>query len=104
MEFVFYVATALAAFIVGTFEGPHIVAWFKSLNASRAVKAAQALIAKAEADAAALEAARKVVATKSITAGLSAAAVAALPTGPTGTSKITGTVGVVAVTGAAGPV
>ena len=62
MEFVFYVATAIAAFIVGTFEGPKIIAWFKAHSAAKAVTAAQALIAKAEADAAALVAAKKVVA------------------------------------------
>ena len=86
----FYVLVAIAviaAFVAGAIEGPTLQTWLKNLSASRAVKAAQAVIAKAEADAKALEAAHAVVAKAQTTATVSAAAVpaaAAVVAGVTG--------------------
>lgn len=51
-----------SGYIVGTKGVPATVAWFKTLESKRAVTAAKALVAKAEADAKALEAAKAVVA------------------------------------------
>ena len=57
------IAVALvAAFVAGALEGPTLQGWLKSWSAARALKAAQAVIAKAEADAKALEAAKATVA------------------------------------------
>jgi len=63
MVYVLVAIAVIAAFVAGALEGPTLQGWLKNLSASRAVKAAQAVIAKAEADAKALEAARKTVAT-----------------------------------------
>lgn len=67
------------AFVAGAYVWPHLSTLWTSFTASRAVAAAQALIAKAEADAKALEAAKATVA--------AAAPVAPVPTatGATGT-------------------
>lgn len=58
------IVTHLAAVGAGVFAGPHITTWVSGLSASRAVANAKALVAKAEADAKALEAAKKVVASQ----------------------------------------
>ena len=42
MEVLFAVAIAVAAFVLGTFEGPKIVAWVKGLSAAKALKNAKA--------------------------------------------------------------
>jgi hypothetical protein len=56
------VVTHILAAIGGAYAGPHIATIYTSWSGSRAVKAAQALVAKVEADAKALEAAKAVVA------------------------------------------
>ena len=68
----------VAALGAGVFFSPKIEAWFASWTAAKALKDAQSIIAKVEADAKALEAARKVVAAAPKTAAPTAAA------GPTG--------------------
>ena len=65
----------LAVGAAGIFAGPKLEAWFASLAAGKALKSAQAIVAKAEADAKALAAAR---------AAIVAAHVATGATGPTG--------------------
>jgi hypothetical protein len=77
MAFVVVLVAVVVAFGIGVFEGPTVTKWYASWSNGRAIKAAQALVAKAEADAKALEAARKVVA---------AQPAKATPTGPTGTT------------------
>lgn len=64
MWYLFVAIALVAAFVAGTFEGPTVEKWFANWKQSRAVKAAQAVIAKAEADVKALEAAKAVVAAK----------------------------------------
>lgn len=59
---IFDVAIFAAGYVIGTKGVPATVAWFKTLESKRAVTAAKALVAKAEADAKALEAAKAVVA------------------------------------------
>ena len=56
------VATHIVAAVGGAYAGPHVATIYTSWSGSRAVKAAQALVAKAEADAKALETAKAVVA------------------------------------------
>lgn len=70
------VATHVAAAGVGVYAGPHVATLLAAWKGSRAVKNAAALVAKAEADAAALAAARAVV----------AAAPKPAATGPTGSA------------------
>ena len=69
------VVAALAGLVVGAYEGPTLTKWYAAWKASKALADAKAIIAKAEADAAALEAAHKAVA---------AAPKPVAPTGPTG--------------------
>lgn len=69
MSVLVLVATHVLAAAAGAFAWPHVSTLFAGWSAGRAVKAAEALIAKAEADAKALEAARKVVATKPVAIG-----------------------------------
>lgn len=73
-----------AVLAFGTFEGPKVVAFVGGLvakfQASRAVKNAEALVAAAEANAKALEAAKKLVASTPVAAA----------TGPSGTTGATG--------------
>ncbi len=83
----FYILVAIAlvaAFVAGTFEGPRVEAWLKTWSAARALKAAQALVAKAEADAKALAAARATVATAPKPAPVIVPAGAVGATGPMG--------------------
>lgn len=54
-----------AGFVVRHFI-PLLVAWFKSHAASKALADAKALVAKAEADAAALDSAKKLVAAQPV--------------------------------------
>ena len=75
------VATHVAAAGVGVYAGPHVATLLAAWKGSRAVKNAAALVAKAEADAAALSAARKVVASQPKPAPIGAVGAA---TGPTG--------------------
>jgi hypothetical protein len=56
------VASHAAAAGLGVYAGPHVATLVAAWKGSRAVKTAAALVAKAEADAKALEAARAVVA------------------------------------------
>ena len=56
------VATHVVAAGAGAFGWPHVSTLVTSFKATRAVSAAKALVAKAEADAKALEAAKAVVA------------------------------------------
>lgn len=56
------IITHVAAAVGGAYAGPHITTLYTSWSGSRAIKAAQALVAKVEADAKALEAAKAVVA------------------------------------------
>jgi len=74
MWLVLTVVAVIAAFVAGAFEGPTVQGWLKSWSASRALSAAQKVVANAEATAAALEAARKTIAAAPKTAA----------TGPTG--------------------
>lgn len=62
MLYILFAIGFVASFIAGTLEGPRVEAWLKTWSAARALKAAQAVIAKAEADAKALEAAKATVA------------------------------------------
>ena len=76
LTIVSHLAVLAAGGVAGAFAWPHVSTLWASWSASKAVTAAKALIAKAEADAKALEAAKAVVA---------AAPVAAKPvTGATG--------------------
>ena len=74
----------VAAFVAGALEGPRVEGWLKTWSAARALKAAQALVAKAEADAKALEAARAAVATAPKPAPVIVPAGAVGATGPMG--------------------
>ena len=82
MFYVLFAVAIVAAFVAGALEGPQLQSWLKNLSASRAMKAAQGIVAKAEADAKALEAARAAVAKAKVAAA--ASAVAAAVAGPTG--------------------
>lgn len=75
MFFIVLIAVAVS-FGLGVYLGPKVTALYASWSNSRAVKTAQALVAKADADVAALAAARKVV----------AAQPKATPSGPMGTT------------------
>lgn len=55
------IVTHVAAAVGGAYAGPHIATIYTSWSGSRAVKAAQALVAKVEADAKALEAAKVII-------------------------------------------
>jgi len=67
MIYALFAVALVAAFVAGTFEGPRVEAWLKTWSTARALKAAQALVAKAEADAKALEAAKATVAATPVT-------------------------------------
>lgn len=67
MSVLVLVVTHVVVFVAGAFAGPHLATLWASWSSSRAVAAAQALIAKAEADAKALEAAKAVVAAAPVT-------------------------------------
>ena len=69
MIYALFAVALVAAFIAGTFEGPTVEKWLKSWSASRALKAAQAVIAKAEADAKALAVAKATVAAAPVVTG-----------------------------------
>ena len=62
MSILTHLVVLVAGFAAGAFSWSHLVTLFASWKNSRALSVAQAVIAKAEADAKALEAARKVVA------------------------------------------
>ena len=75
MFYVLFAVALVAAFIAGALEGPQLQSWLKNLSASRALKAAQGIVAKAEADAKALEAAKATLAKAQTTSTTSTAAV-----------------------------
>jgi hypothetical protein len=79
-NYVVLVVAAVLIFVAGATGVPLSQAWFKSWSAKRALASAKALVAKAEADAAALAAARHVVA--NATAGVQVPSLGA--TGATG--------------------
>jgi len=62
MSILTHLVVLVAGAAGGAFAWPHIATLYASWKSSRVYSAAQAVIAKAEADAKALEAARKVVA------------------------------------------
>ena len=62
LTIVSHLAVLAAGGVAGAFAWPHVSTLWASWSASKAVTAAKALIAKAEADAKALEAAKAVVA------------------------------------------
>jgi len=74
MSVLTHLVVLAAGYAAGAFSWSHLATLFASWKNSRALNAAQAVIAKAEADVKALEAARKVV----------AAAPKPAPTGTTG--------------------
>jgi hypothetical protein len=61
-DYLVLAGAAVLIFVAGATGVPLTKAWFQSWTAKRALTSAKALVAKAEADAKALEAARKVVA------------------------------------------
>ena len=64
IEVAILACTHVVALLAGVYGAPHVAALWTSFSANRAVKTAKALIAKAEADAKALEAAKATVAAK----------------------------------------
>ena len=62
LDYLLLAGAAVFIFGLGAVGAPLSKSWFKSWSLKRAVANAKALVAKAEADAAALEAAKKVVA------------------------------------------
>ena len=87
------VVTHIVAAVGGAYASPHVVTLWTAWSGSRAVKAAQALVAKAEADAAALAAARQTVATKTVAAATSAAATQVIPPATAAAAGVTGVTG-----------
>ena len=88
-----HVLTLAVGTVAGVYAWPHIATLYASWKNSRALSDARAVIAKAEADLAALEAAKKVV----------AAAPKPAVTGTTGPSGTPGLVGTAGSPGLVGP-
>ena len=74
MFYVLFAVAIVAAFVAGALEGPQLQSWLKNLSASRAVKAAQAVVDAEVARVTALENARAAIVAHKATGA----------TGPTG--------------------
>ena len=74
MVYVLVAIAVIAAFVAGALEGPTLQGWLKNLSASRAVKAAQAVVDAEVARVTALENARAAIVAHKATGA----------TGPTG--------------------